>query len=374
MRLLAYLAAAAALAAPAGARAQPAIDDESPSLPPPAVEVPQSPDARAMQELLLRSQEGLPVALLIDELLDELVLQLSKEDARALSPLAVRWIKLSPNLRADLATSAETRLQARLAAATQIVQVVCTDCRSLRSRVEGRDWVVSLGVVRQADLRALAEDIGARAFLDLDVQYIPGPEPRVTLAARAFRASDARLLFSTSIRGDETTAAVLRSGKKPITREEQLLELERKLERRPRFDMGLQLGVSRFGYDSPKGDIAGATFALRIQETFGRDKRLLFGAQGELFVNPDRLTGGIVTAVLTWRATEPNLNDGELRVGGAAGGLLGEKNTVVFEGGVDYLMKFRFSVGAGLIYIVPVQLGEYDLGGLGLRGRLGINW
>ena len=342
----------------------------------PVAEVPPSPGAVSMAEVLTRSQDSVSVSVLIDELLDELAYQLSKEDPRALSPVAIRWVKLSPNLRADLALSAETRLQARLAKTTQLVQLVCTDCRSLRSRVENGEWVVSLGVVRQADLKQLAEDLGARVFMDVDVQYMPGPrDPRVTLSARAFRATDGRLLWSTSIRADETTAAVLRTGRKPMSRDEQLLELEQRLDRRSRFEQMLSVGAALLPYDSPKGDVGVETFAYQLQEAFGEQLRHFFGLRAEFFLNTDRLQVGIVEGAFSWRATEKNLNWGELRLNASAGAVIGDTaQTPILEAGLDYIMRFRFSLGAGGLYIVPAKFGAFDLGGFGLRARVGINF
>lgn len=342
----------------------------------PVAEVPPSPGAVSMAEVLTRSQDGVSVSVLVDELLDELAYQMSKEDARPLSAMAVRSVKVSPNLRADLALSAETRLQARLAKITHIAQVVCTDCRSLRSRVENGEWVVSLGVVRQADLKQLAEDLGAQTFLDVDIQYMPGPQdPRVTLAARAFRAADGRLLWSTSIRADETTPAVLRSGRKPQSREEQILELERRLEGHARFVQMLSVGAALLPYDSPKGDVGGETFAYQLQEAFGQEQRHYFGLRAEFFLNSDRLQVGIVEGAFSWRATEKNLNWGELRLNASAGAVIGDTaQTPLLEAGLDYLIRFRFSLGAGGLYIVPAKFGAFDLGGFGIRARVGFNF
>ena len=367
-------AASAQPAPPSAPPADPSSPEAARSLP--VAEVPPSPKAVSMAEILTRSQEGVSVSVLVDELLDELAYQLSKEDPKPLSPMAVRSVKVSPNLRADLALSAETRLQARLAKTTQLVQIVCTDCRSLRSRVENGEGGVSMGVVRQADLKQLGEELGARVFLDVDLQYLPGPQdPRVTLAARAFRATDGRLLWSTSIRADETTAAVLRSGHKPMSREEQILELERKLEGHSRFVQMLSVGAARLPYDSPKGDVGGETFAYQLQEAFGEQQRHYFGLRGEFFLNTDRLQVAIVEGAFSWRATEKNLNWGELRLNAMSGAVVGDTaQTPMIEAGFDYIMRFRFSLGAGGLYIVPAKFGAFDLGGFGLRARVGLNF
>jgi hypothetical protein len=332
------------------------------------------------EQMLTRSEDSVPITVLIDELLDELAHQMGKEDARALSPMAIRWVKLSPNLRADMAAGIETRLTARLSKATEIAQVVCTDCRSLRSRVEGRDWVVSLGAVHHSDLQRVADEIGARSFLDLDLEYVPGPpQSMVVLSARAFRASDARILFATAIRADETTAAVLRTGKKPPSREEQLAELERKLEARPYYGIGVLMGMAWIPYDGPGGGITGATIGARAFERFGVDRRHMYGIQAEGFLNPNRLQAGVLSAVYAYDVTPPDLNKPDLRLSWGVGafiasGASNEGNTILLQSSADYIMKFRFSFGVGLHYLVPTQFNNYDLGGFGVHSRFAFNW
>jgi hypothetical protein len=351
-------------------RAQPA-----PAREPPAVEMPEHDALYDLSEIFSANPDGVSLTILLDELIDELAEQMAKQDVRAMSPLAVRWVKLSPNLRADLALSTETRLQARLAKISAIEQVVCTDCRSLRSRIEGQDWVVSLGVVRQDDLRKLAKEIGTKVFLDIDVQYMPGPPgPRLVLAARVFRAEDARLLFATSIRAQETAGAILRTGRKPKTREEQQAEIELSLARKARFGHLLSIGAASMPYESPSGSIVGTTIGYRVQEHFGQAVRFGFGLQLEGFLHPDRLQTATISAVLSWRVSEPSLNYGELVLGAAMGGMVIERGTLVTEAFLDYLMKFRMSLGVGVFYVVPVRYGDYDFGGASLKGRLAVNW
>jgi hypothetical protein len=342
-----------------------------------SIATPRRAPSDPVSELLRRSEDDVPVTVMIEELVDELIHQLAREDARSLSPLAIRWVKVSPNLRADLAESLEARLSARIAKSTEIVQVVCADCRSLRSRVEGGDWVVSLGAVHQADLRQIAEDLGARTFLDVDVQYLPGPpQSMVVMSARAFRAGDARVMFASAIRADETTAAILRTGKKPISREEQVAELERKLEARPYYGQAAYFGVAYMPYDSPAGGISGATVGYRVFERFGQERRHMYGLQAEGFINPTRLQAGQLSAVYAWQATPPDLNRPELRLMWAVGAFIAgsEGNSIIVESGADYIMKFRFSLGGGITYMVPTKFADYDLGGFGVRARFAFNW
>jgi hypothetical protein len=371
---------------PVPARPQPAASRAAPPvvMPPPllragapsaAIESPSRTSRDAVSELLVRSDDDVPVTVLIDELLDELVHQLGKEDAQRLAPMAIRWIKLSPNLRADLAQSIEARLSARLTKSTEIAQVVCTDCRSLRSRIEGRDWVVSLGAVRQADLRQIADDLGAKTFLDLDIAFVPGPpKSQLSLSARAFRASDARVVFASAVRADETTAAILRTGVRPPSRDEQLAELERKLEARPYYGQIAYLGAAWIPYQ-PRG-ISGGTVGYQVYERFGPERRHMYGLAAEGFINPSQLQAGMLSAVYTYQASPPDLNRPELHLSWSVGAFVAgnEGNTLIVQSGADYLMKFRFSFGGAITYMVPVTYNNADLGGFGAKARFSFNW
>src|SRR5439155_26213489 len=104
-------------------------------------------DRDPVEDLLVRSQKGVTLATLLEELLDELTHQLSKEDPAPLSPVAIRLVRLSPNLRQTLAHSIEAKMVSRLAKLPHFEQVVCFECRAVRSRVEGSDWVVTMGAV-----------------------------------------------------------------------------------------------------------------------------------------------------------------------------------------------------------------------------------
>ena len=102
----------------------------------------------------------------------------------------------------------------------------------------------------------------------------------------------------------------------------------------------------------------------------------MYGLQAEGFINPFRLQAGTLEAVFSWQVTEPDLNKPELRLSWAVGGFIAgtEGNTMMLESLVDYIMKFRFSLGAGLFYLVPVKFADYDLGGFGMKARFDLNW
>jgi len=344
----------------------------------------------SLEKMMLRSDSAVSLNTVIDELLDELVAKLAKQDSHLISPMAIRWIKISPLLRADLAQSIDTRLTARLVEKTEVTQVVCTDCRSLRSRIEGREWVVSLGVVHQSDLRRVAEDIGARTFIDIDLDYTPAPpQTQVILSARVFRASDARVLFATAIRADETTAAVLRTGKKPVSREEQLAELERKLESRPFYGLQAEIGMMWIPFDEPiQGTIGGAMFGGSAYERFGVDRRHFYGIEVKGFLNPNRLIAGMLSAFYGYQVTELDLNKPEIDLSWAGGAFIAtaasnQGNSVIFQSNIDVIMRWRFSFGGGITYLIPTKYDDgsghcpmtgCDMGGLGVQTRFGFNW
>jgi len=74
--------------------------------------------------------------------------------------------------------------------------------------------------------------------------------------------------------------------------------------------------------------------------------------------------------------SEPNLNHPEVWVYAEAGGMFSgnEGNTLYVESGADVHLKWRLSLMAGLTYVKPTTYAGYDLGGPGLRARVGLNW
>jgi hypothetical protein len=261
--------------------------------------------------------------------------------------------------------------------------VVCAECEALRSRVENGNWIVSLGAVSQDDLKHLGEKVGIKTFMDLDFTYSPDRQV-IWMEATIFRASDGGVVWSDAYRSDGTMASLLRTGKRIPTRAERAAELQQKIEGRPNYGYAASLGMAQMGYTAPTGDVIGANVSLRFHEKFGDNQSSLFGISAGIFTTgppttgkqPQALNSILLGAYASHDLSEPNLNKPELWVYGEAGGMFtgNQGNTFYFEGGVDVHLKFRLSLLAGLMYVLPTTYSSYDLGGIGYRLRVALNW
>ena len=347
-------------------------------------EIPPKPATpNQVEQLVQRSTSSIDFFELVDDILDEIARQLSLQDPNLLSPMAVRLVRLSANLQPEFARTLEARLVARLVNSTNLKVMVCAECAALRSRVENGSWVITLGAVKQEDLRRLGETTGVKTFMDVDFTY--SPESNVIwLEATVFRASDGGVVWSDAYRSDGTMAALLRSGKPIPSRAERAAELEQKIAQRPSYGYAASLGVAQLGYNAPTGNIIGAQVALRFHERFGDNQSNLFGLSAGIFTTgepsntkqPQALNSILLGAYYSHDLSEPNLNRPELWIYGEAGGMFtgNQGNTFYLESGLDLHLKFRLSMEGGLMYLLPTTYSNYDLGGLGFRLRVALNW
>ncbi len=333
------------------------------------------------EDIIRRARTNVNFYELVDEILDEITYQLSKQDALAMSPLAIRLVRLSPDLRPEFAGTLEARLLARISQVTSIRTAVCIECSSMRSRVENGQWLVSLGAVRQEDLQRIGRTQGIKTFLDLDFTFNPQANT-IWMEAIAFRASDGGVVWSDAYRSDATTAMLLRSGRRIPSRAERLEELEHKIQGRPYFGYMVSVGLARLGYNGPTGDIGGPMATIRIHERFGENNAQLFGLSVGIFftgvpeAGKNVLNSLMSGAYYSTSLTEPSLNQPELWAYGELGGMFSgnQGNTFYGEGGLDLHLKWRLSMVGGLQYVLPTHFADHDLGGLGYRLRLAFNW
>jgi hypothetical protein len=332
-------------------------------------------------DIIRRAQTNVSFYELVDEMLDEITYQLSKQDAMALSPLAIRLVRLSPDLRPEFAATLEARLLARITGATNIRTAVCIECTSMRSRVEDGQWLVTLGAVRQEDLQRIGRTQGIKTFVDLGFTYSPQSN-QIWMEAVAFRASDGGVIWTDAYRSDATTAMLLRTGRRIPSRGERLNELETKLQGRPYFGYMMGVGLARIGYNGPTGDIQGPMMTVRIHERFGENQQQLFGLSvGIFFTGAPEAGKNVLNSLMSGayystNLSEPNLNQPELWIYGELGGMFSgnQGNTFYAESGLDLHLKWRFSMVGGLQYVMPTRFADHDLGGLGYRLRLALNW
>jgi hypothetical protein len=340
-----------------------------------------APDSRSTEELIRRSRTDVNFYELVDEMLDEVAYQLSKQDPELLSPLAIRLVRLSPELRPEFAGTLEARLIARIAQATSIRTSVCIECTSMRSRVENGQWLVSLGAVRQDDLQRIGRAQGIKTFLDLGFTFNPQSNT-IWMEAVAFRASDGGVIWTDAYRSDATMAMLLRTGRRVPSRNERLDELEHKIQGRPYYGYMVSVGLAHLGYDGPTGDIEGPMATIRIHERFGEDQQQLFGLSCGIFftgvpkAGTNVLNSLMAGAYYSWNFSEPSLNKPEIWGYGELGGMFSgnQGNTFYAESGLDVHLKWRMSMAGGLQYLLPTKFADHDLGGLGYRLRLAFNW
>jgi hypothetical protein len=333
------------------------------------------------EDLIRKARTNVNFYELVDEILDEIAYQLSKQDAMAMSPLAIRLVRLSPDLRPEFAGTLEARLLARISQVTSIRTAVCIECSSMRSRVENGQWLVSLGAVRQEDLQRIGRAQGIKTFVDLDFTFNP-TAGTIWMEAIAFRASDGGVVWSDAYRSDATTAMLLRSGHRIPSRAERLDELEHKIQGRPYFGYTVAIGLARIGYNGPTGDIGGPMGTIRIHERFGENNQQLFGLSvGIFFTGAPEAGKNVLNSLMSGayystNLSEPSLNQPEIWVYGELGGMFSgnQGNTFYGEGGLDVHLKWRLSMVGGLQYVLPTHFADHDLGGLGYRLRLAFNW
>jgi hypothetical protein len=336
-----------------------------------------------MEQIIRRSTDQVDFFELVDDMLDEVARQISLADPNLLSPMAIRLVRLSANLRPEFARTLEARLIARLVQATAVKITVCAECEALRSRVENGAWVVTLGAVKQEDLRRLGETVGIKTFMDVDFTY-SADTGIIWMEATAFRASDGGVVWSDGYRSDGTMAVLLRTGNRIPSRAEKAAELEQKIAGRPNYGYALSLGIAQLGYAAPTGDVIGAQVSLRFHERFGENQSSLFGISAGILTTgppsttkkPQALNTIMLGAYYSKDLSKPNLNRPELWVYGEAGGMFtgNEGNTFYVESGIDVHLKWRLSLMAGLMYVLPTTYSGYDLGGLGFRMRVAMNW
>jgi hypothetical protein len=356
---------------------------QAPTVAPRTGPPPRAATPNQIEQIVRRSSASVDFFELVDDMLDETARQVSLLDPNLLSPMAIRMVRLSANLRPEFARTLEARLTARLVQSTPVKMAICAECEALRSRVENGAWVITLGAVKQEDLRRLGESTGIKTFMDVDFTY-SADTGVIWMEATAFRASDGGVVWSDAYRSDGTMAVLLREGNRIPSRAEKAAELEQKLAGRPNYGYALSLGIAQLGYSAPTGDVMGAQVSFRLQERFGENQRTLFGLSAGILTTgppssskkPQALNSILFGAYFSYDLSRPNLNQPELWIYGEAGGMFSgnEGNTFYAESGVDVHLKFRLSLMAGLMYVLPTLYSNYDLGGLGFRLRVALNW
>jgi hypothetical protein len=347
-------------------------------------------DPSEVTRVALASLEPLSFDQLLDELLAELTVRLGRLPRADISPLALRSVQLSSNLAPELEETIAIRVNAALASIAGLTQVECAACFAVRSRIDKETWVVSRGVVDAAEVREVAREIGAQAFLDVRLEYLEvQPEEKLALTVRLVRGATSSILFAERLMSDQTTAALARSGHLAQSAEDRRAELEAMLLGRPHYGHAAIVGNLRVPYKSKTFDgmISGISVAYRLYEMFGDRRANLFGLQMEGFIDPtlkpDKkgkvpAAGGLFTGTYLRSLVSDDLRLPVVRVGFNAGGFIGGNlgNTVVAGAALEVLLRFRLAINASVLYVVPTKVEELDgtLGGLSYRLGGSFNW
>ncbi len=259
----------------------------------------------------------------LDEVLEETVRDIGKLDLEEISPLAIGAVTVSPNLAPELEDTLALRLTAMLAAIPGLKQVHCASCFSVRSRVEGGDWVVSRGIVGREDMRRVATEIGAHAFVAIGVELVEGYDEYIAVNVRILRAKNSTIVYAKRLLSTETEVALARLGKRKLSDEERRVALEELLGGKPRYGHEVMTGYSTF-LMANGGDGSAVSLGYRLFETFGPKRMLQYGLQLQPFFGP-RAIGGNVLGVfnLIVRATN------------------------------EMVPRFRFGIDAGAVIVVP---------------------
>lgn len=326
---------------------------------------------------LAESGERVPLYLVFEEMIEELISELQDAPRDRVSPLAIRSVRGGRPLSADYLDQVEAKVIQAIHEHTSHTVRRCLTCGSIRSRVEDDAWIVSLGIADHEQLVREAERLGVVAFMDLRISYLPEQNVAM-LMAEIFRAEDGTVVWSRSYRSDATTAAILRTGERIESRAERVEELERRLDQRPLLEHQPSIGGGFIQISGPEGIVFGAMVGYRLEERFGEDRRWLFSLGGEGFFNfsSQPLIGAFVNVMLQYDVIPPNLNDFVLRTGPALGAFIAgqEGNSFVAEWTADGIFQFLLGVGISVFYFVPTDFGGQDLGGIGAKVRFTVNF
>ena len=225
--------------------------------------------------------------------------------------------------------------------------------QALRSRVENGSWVLTLGAVKQEDLRRLGETTGIKTFMDLDFTFSPDQNV-IWMEASVFRASDGNVVWSDAYRSDGTMTALLRTGQHIPTRAERAAELEQKIAGRPSYGYAASLGMLQMGYHGADGRhrrrqrLAEVPREVRREpgEPVRHQRRDLHHRSSQTGKVPQALNSILLGAYYSHDLSAPNLNKPELWAYGEAGGMFtgNQGNTFYLEGGLDLHLKWRLSL------------------------------
>jgi len=346
-----------------------------------AREVSQTEQDRQLDNYIATGKSQISVFKIVDEMVDDFIADTKDLKIAVVSPMALRNVGVTPNLNAQFKDYVENQLINAVAQHSDMRIKRCIACKALTTSVEGDEWVVRLGHTTQEQLTREARNLGVIAYMDAFVAYVPSANT-VALNVQIYSAQDSEILWTETYRSDATTAAILRSGDRVLTRKEARDELVRLIEERPYFGYQVVGGAGIIPFTPPNSttsnSINGIMVGGRLYEKFGEEQRFIFGFHGESFLNfgQNPISAGFVGLLFQYEFSQKDLTKPKYRAGGIAQAFVAgnEGNSFAIEGTFDAILQQRFGLSAGVMYFVPVDFAAGQLGGLGAKLRFVLNW
>lgn len=353
--------------------------EELPDQPYKPVSVPSKGDNERLIEDINTATGEVTLAELLDEILADVVAEIDTRPAKMWSPMAIRQVYLGKNVTPSFAKKLASIVTAQIHAGSEVRMVDCLECDSSKTKIENGNWVFTNGLTDTEEMRAVAEKIGVKAFMDVTFGFDPATGV-LEMQFSIIRARDSYVLWSDSFRADETTPILLRSSEAPIKRRDRLRDLEMLLEGRPYYGIAASAGFMILPHNDPMlGDIGGATAGFRVYERFGVERRVMFGLDLTGFLNTSRLAGAVISAGAWWIPIRPDFVNPELRLGAKAGAFIAGTagNAAVFQLGAELLLRYRFGLFGYVLFMTKSEFppdSDTQLGGLGFATGMSFNW
>jgi hypothetical protein len=301
---------------------------------------------------------------LLDEVLEETARDIAKLAPEDISPIAIGAVHVSPNLSTELEETIVLRLTAMLAQQEGLKQVHCASCFSVRSRLEGGEWVMTRGIVGREDMRKVATELGVKTFISVGLEFIDGEYQYLALNTRIISAKTSGVIYAKRLLSNETEIFLARVGKKRLTPEQRRAELEEMIEGKPRYGHQVMAAYTFVARNS--GDGSGAALGYRLFESFGPKRSLQYGLQIQLFVGA--FFGGNVAATFDYILRPENTMIPRVRFGVDAGAsFVIPDATFAFGVFTEMITHLGLGVHIGGRFMVPTQqLGaaQFTIGGV----------
>lgn len=309
-------------------------------------------------------KNAVPFNQLLDEMLVEVAHELSALATEDISPIAIGSVNITPTLAHELEETLAIRLTSILADIPGLKQVHCAECFSVRSQMEGGDWVMRRGITGRADMLRVATEIHAKSFLAVGLEYYADESEYLALNVRVLSAKTSEVLYARRILSSETAVALEREGKKVQTQAERRALLEDTLVGKPGLGHEIMLA---WHVNSAAGHAA--LIGYRLFESFGPKRMLQYGFDLRTFFGPGSPFGAHIMGVFNVVTRPANQRVPKFRFG-VAGGVLIMVPNATFDSGllIEMITHLGLGFSARVDFAVPTgpQVGavSFSLGGV----------